>query len=256
MTLRHTFFISDLHLEFQRPDITDCFLDFLQTDVPQADALYILGDFFEVWIGDDEQSDFHTQIIQALKLLTDTGFPIYFMHGNRDFLIGKKFLAATGCRFLEDPSVINLYGEKTLLTHGDHLCADDISYQRFRKYARNPHYSRFFLGLPLWFRLWFARKMRALSQRHTMRISNEMMDVSQTAVIDFMQQYNLTRMIHGHTHRPAIHHFQLGDQMMSRIVLSDWHHQGGALRYIENQESSILMTLPFTHERKIYTASV
>jgi len=243
--MRHTFFISDLHLEPQRPDITHCFLDFLRTEALKADALYLLGDFFEVWIGDDEQSDFHHQIIQALKTLTDTGFPVYFMHGNRDFLIGEKFLAATGCCFLKDPSVITLYEKKILLTHGDCLCIADISYQRFKKYAQNPRYSQFFLGLPLWFRLWVARKMRTLSQRHTTRISHEIMDVSQTAVIDFMQQYGVTQMIHGHTHRPKIHHFQLSNQAMCRIVLSDWHHQGGILRYNEDQKM-VLMTRPFS----------
>lgn len=237
--MHHTLFISDLHLEPNRPDITDRFFQFLQQKAPQADALYILGDFFEVWIGDDEKSPWQQTIITALKQLTDTGFPIYMMRGNRDFLIGSAFTRATGCHFLPDPSVIELYGKKILLTHGDSLCISDRKHQNFRKYAQNPKYNRFFTCLPLFVRRFIARRIRNASKKHTAGTTLSVMDVTQAAVEQQMREHAVTQLIHGHTHRPAIHTFTLDEVLVQRIVLNDWDTQGGALVYAEDGKSSV-----------------
>lgn len=239
-TMHHTLFISDLHLEPKRPDITNTFLHFLTQQAQQADALYILGDFFEVWIGDDEKSAFHQTIINALKQLTANGLPVYFMRGNRDFLIGEAFIQATGCRFLPDPTLIDLYGEKILLTHGDALCTSDYKHQRFRKYAQNPKYNRFFLCLPLFIRRTIAKWIRGASQKHTAKTSYTVMDVSQTAVEKQMCEKNVALLIHGHTHRPTIHEFLLDKKLARRVVLHDWHNRGGVLIYKESGEISLV----------------
>ena len=242
--MKHTLFISDLHLEPERPEITQCFLDFLQHQVRKADALYILGDFFEVWIGDDENTPFQRAIIAALKHLTDRGFPIYFMQGNRDFLIGDDFMRATGCQFLPDPTVITLYGKKVLLTHGDALCTADLSHQRFRRYTQNPRARRFFLALPLFIRRAIARGIRKTSQRHTANVSYTIMDVTQSAVEHAMEAHDVLQLIHGHTHKPAIHPFILENKPRQRIVLGDWHTQGSVLCYQEDGEAA-LAAIPF-----------
>lgn len=238
--MHHTLFISDLHLEPKRLDITNTFLTFLKQKAQQADALYILGDFFEVWIGDDEKSVFHQTIIDALKQLTENGLPVYFMRGNRDFLIGEAFIQATGCRFLPDPTLIDLYGKKILLTHGDALCTSDYKHQQFRKYAQNPTYNRFFLCLPLFIRRAIARWIRGASQKHTAGMPYQVMDVTQTAVEEQMREKNVTLLVHGHTHRPAIHEFLLDKKPARRVVLNDWHNRGGALVYKESGEISLL----------------
>jgi UDP-2,3-diacylglucosamine hydrolase len=235
-SMPHTLFISDLHLEEKRPDITAYFLNFLQQQAPLADALYILGDFFEVWIGDDENTSFQQTIIAALKKLTDTGLPVYLMRGNRDFLMGEAFIRATGCHFLPDPTVITLYGQKILLLHGDSLCTDDYAHQRFREYAHNPRYNRFFLKLPLMIRRAIARRIRRMSQAHTAGAQSAMMDVTQAAVVQQMQAHRVTQLIHGHTHRPAIHRFMLEDRPATRVVLGDWHACACALRYAQQVE--------------------
>jgi UDP-2,3-diacylglucosamine hydrolase len=236
----HTLFISDLHLEPERPDITQCFFNFLQHEAPKADALYILGDFFEVWIGDDENTPFQRTVIAALKQLTDTGFPVYFMRGNRDFLIGEAFIKATGCGFLPDPTVVYLYGKKILLAHGDALCTSDHKHQAFRKYAQNRSYNRFFLGLPLLIRRTIARLIRNASQKHTTRAPYAIMDVTQATVEQQMCEHDVVQLIHGHTHRPAIHPFALEGKSARRIVLGDWHTQGSALIYKENGETALV----------------
>lgn len=234
--MHHTLFISDLHLEAERPDITACFLKFLRQRAPHADALYILGDFFEVWIGDDENTPFQRRIVAALKQLTDTGFPIYFMRGNRDFLVGEAFMRATGCHFLLDPTVIPLYGQHVLLAHGDALCTEDRAHQRFRKYTQDPRYTRFFLSLPLCIRRFVARWIRKKSQKHIAHLDYTIMDVTQAAVEQQMSVCQVTQLIHGHTHRPAIHRFQLQGQPACRVVLGDWHTQGSVLVYDENAQ--------------------
>lgn len=244
--MRHTLFISDLHLEPGRPDITQCFLDFLNNTAPQADALYILGDFFEVWIGDDETSVFHRLVIAALKQATNNGLKIYLMHGNRDFLMGDDFLYASGCHFLPDPTVLELYANPVVLTHGDALCAADIQHQKFRKYTQNRRYKRAFLCLPLFMRRAVARLIRRASQKHSGKAPAPIMDVAQWAVEQQMRQQHVRQLIHGHTHRPAIHNFILDGEPARRAVLSDWHSQGGVLQYAENGEIT-LIPLPFNN---------
>jgi len=241
--MSHTFFISDLHLEPNRPDITQCFFNFLHHQVPQAEALYILGDFFEVWIGDDEDTPFQRSIIAALKQLTDRGFPIYFMRGNRDFLIGEAFIHATGCRFLADPTVIDLYGKPVLLTHGDVLCTADLKHQRFRKYAQNPRYNRFFLALPLWLRRAIARLVRNISQKSNRTAAYAIMDVTPSAVTQQMQDHQVKLLIHGHTHRPAVHSLVLKGEPANRVVLGDWHTAGSVLVYEQNGQFAITTLL-------------
>ena len=231
MTISHkTLLISDLHLEESRPDITEQFFSLLQSCDASVDALYILGDLFEAWIGDDDDTSFHQSIIVALKAATDTGLTIYFMHGNRDFLIGKKFLRATGCQLLSDETVITLYGTPILLMHGDTLCTQDIAYLKWRKKARNPIlHTLLFLILPLKFRRQFANKMRSKSAQHTHSASPTIMDVTTAEVVHVMEKHQVQCLIHGHTHRPAIHSLTIKQLPAERIVLAPWHERGNCL---------------------------
>lgn len=224
-----TIFISDLHLEEQRPEITEIFLRFLRSEAKNAEKLYILGDFFEAWIGDDDNSSFNLRIINALAEQVKNGLPIYWMHGNRDFLIGKKFLRATGCQLLPDEQVINLYGIPTLLLHGDTLCLEDISYLKFRKKYRSWLVKKLILLKSLKSRRALAAKMRAASREHTQSAENYIMDVTQSEVERVMRHHNVQHLIHGHTHRQAVHQFELNQQLATRTVLGAWHHQGSAL---------------------------
>lgn len=221
----YALFISDLHLSEAHPELTRLFLQFLETQAKTADALYILGDFFEMWLGDDDDSPLIKNVAQALKQLTASGVPVYLMHGNRDFLIGERFLAATGCRLLPDPSVIDLYGVRALLMHGDTLCTGDKSYQRFRKIARNPYLQRFFLKLPLSIRRLIANRLRRQSaQKDNCLIS----DTVSSTVMKIVKEKQVSLLIHGHTHRPEIQ-LILGDFSFEKIVLSDWEKTGNAL---------------------------
>lgn len=238
---RKTLFISDLHLEAGRPDITQQFLQFLNScPFHSVDAIYILGDLFEVWIGDDDHNLFHQEIIEGLRAITQQGIPIYFMFGNRDFLIGKKFLRETGCQLLADEEKINLYGTSVLLMHGDTLCTDDINYIKARKNARNIFLQKLFLMLPLRFRKSIADKMRAKSLRHTQSTALAIMDVTQKEVMRVMQKHEVNVLIHGHTHRPDIHHFPLAQSQGTRIVLGAWHHVGNMLVWDETGEKGLV----------------
>jgi len=229
--VNHTLFISDLHLEPDRSDITAWFFNLLKFDAPKADALYILGDLFEVWVGDDYLPDFNQSIATAIRALSDQGIPIYYMAGNRDFLLANNFAKAAGWQVLPDPTTITLYGKTILLSHGDMLCTDDHKHQTFRKYAQNPKYNRFFLKLPLFMRKWIARRLRNASKKHTSNISYTVMDVTPIAVEQLMRQHMVTQLIHGHTHRPNIHEFTLNNAPAQRIVLGDWHNHSSALIY-------------------------
>lgn len=238
--MNHTLFISDLHLESDRPDITTRFINFLEKMAPEADAVYILGDLFESWIGDDNASAFNQKIFAAIQGLTQNHIPVYFMRGNRDFLIGQAFAHATGCVILPDPTVIKLYGRHVLLTHGDMLCTDDQRHQRFRYYAHNPKYNRFFLWLPLFLRRWLAQRIRKASKKHTHRIPIAIMDVSPRSLKEMMQLHEVQQLIHGHTHRPGIHALMLDEQSAIRIVLGDWDHRGSVLVYHANGEYELV----------------
>lgn len=222
--------ISDLHLEEKRPDITRAFLRFLRERATQADALYILGDFFEVWIGDDGMSPFQHEIAAALRELSETGTRIFLMHGNRDFLIGRAFCREAGCTLLKDPSVINVHGERLLLMHGDSLCTADHAYMRMRRLLRNPLSRLILRHLPLAKRQQLARKLRNESRTQTRMKAAEITDVTPAEVERVMRQHKVYTLIHGHTHRPNVHMLDVNGQNALRIVLGDWDKQGWALQ--------------------------
>jgi UDP-2,3-diacylglucosamine hydrolase len=226
--------ISDLHLQEDRPEITRAFLDFLQTRARGAQALYILGDFFEVWIGDDGMTPYHDNIARALRTLADSGTRIFLMHGNRDFMIGKDFCRKAGCTFLPDPSLVQLGGETVLLMHGDTLCTRDTQYLRKRARIRSP------LGLfilrhvmPLSKRQTLADKLRQESRERTAMKAAEIIDVTPEEIPRILHKYKVHKLIHGHTHRPAVHLLEVDGQPAQRIVLGDWDAQGWALQVDE-----------------------
>ena len=224
-----TLFISDLHLSGEREEITELFINFLDQRASKADALYILGDLFEVWLGDDFIQPGYQQSIAKMKQLADGGLPLFVMHGNRDFLMTEQFAELSGATLIEDPSIIELYGIPTLLMHGDTLCTDDIEYQKFRKMVRNPHFTADFLSKSIEERLAVAEKYREASKTETAAKAMDIMDVNQQAVESVMLEHNIAQLIHGHTHRPAIHDFSIHDKKMKRIVLGDWYEQGSVL---------------------------
>ena len=217
--MQKTYFIADLHLSENRPHLLALFRQFMQEQAPEAEKLYILGDLFDFWIGDDEQSDLISEVQQLIRHLTEKGVPCYFQHGNRDFLIGKKFANACGLTLLPTYQVIDLYGTSTLLCHGDTLCVDDVKYQHYRKKVHQKWRQWLFLHLPLKVRLKIAEKIRAKSRQDKQLKSTEIMDVNADFVQQMFAQFHVTQMIHGHTHRQKHHeippHFH-------RIVLGDW----------------------------------
>lgn len=233
-------FISDLHLDAERPHITDLFERFLREDARRADALYILGDLFEAWVGDDDPSPTGARVAAGLRALVDAGVAVYFMHGNRDFLLGDAFARRAGATILPDPSVVMLHGTPTLLMHGDTLCTDDVAYQRFRAQTRNPRWQAQFLAQPLAARLAFAQQARAASKAHHSGLQDQgtmesITDVASVTVADVMTQFGIDNLIHGHTHRPAVHEWRDGEARRRRIVLGDWYEQGSVLRVDEGR---------------------
>lgn len=233
---RPTLFISDLHLDGERPDITAQFLEFLQREAPHARALYMLGDLFEAWIGDDDPDPDKRRVVAALGSLTSSGVPVYFIHGNRDFLIGRRFATETGVKLLPDPTLIELYGQRVLLMHGDTLCIDDPDYQRLRRIVRNPLVQFILRRLSLRQRLNLAARMRAGSKAHIASMDKaapQIMDVNQDEVCRTFERQRVDFIVHGHTHRPAVHKVPVGDRTVTRIVLGDWYEQGSVLRWSE-----------------------
>jgi len=229
-----TLFISDLHLSGERENITELFINFLDQRASHADALYILGDLFEVWPGDDMIQPDYEQSILKMKELADNGLPLFVMQGNRDFLMAEKFAEASGATMIEDPAVIDLYGTPTLLMHGDTLCTDDVDYQKFRAMVRDPRWKEDFFAKPNEERLAMTTKYRKVSKVETAKKSMDIMDVNQQAVEENMQKENVNQLIHGHTHRPAIHNFTIDNKNMKRIVLGDWFEQGSVLECNKN----------------------
>lgn len=228
-----TLFISDLHLSAERPDITALFERFLQTEARQCDALYILGDLFDAWIGDDDLTPFHCQVIDALAALSAAGVMTYFIAGNRDFLIGKRFAQMTGVTLLPETHVIDLYGVPTLILHGDTLCTLDTDYLRFRKVIRNPFLLSVLTRLPLTWRRALAGRLRSSSksQQTLTAVQLRCMDVTEEGVQQVLANYPVKRIIHGHTHRPNRHlHHHTVHGNVERIVLGDWYEQGSVLR--------------------------
>jgi len=225
-----TLFISDLHLDETRPQIVGLFERFLANEARHADALYILGDLFEAWIGDDEDAPLPKRVASALSSLGDSGVPVYFIAGNRDFLLGEDYARRAGMTILDDGTIVDLYGTPTLLLHGDTLCTDDAAYLAFRTQVRGPAWQRQFLSQPLAARRAFAQQARDASREHTSQAAMAIMDVNQRAVEVALRGAQVTRMIHGHTHRPAIHDLELDGTPAQRIVLGDWYEQGSVLR--------------------------
>jgi UDP-2,3-diacylglucosamine hydrolase len=225
-----TLFISDLHLQDSQPGIQQCLLAFLSGAASQAEALYILGDLFEYWIGDDAVSPLATELAEVTSRLVSGGVACYFIHGNRDFLLGEDYAARAGLRLLPEECVVDLYGQPTLLLHGDTLCTDDVEYQAFRRQARDPAWQAAMLGQPVEERVRMAQAARDASMKHTRSAAVEIMDVNEEAVRSAFRDHGVHRMIHGHTHRPAFHRHELGDGTVGeRIVLADWHGGGSYL---------------------------
>ncbi len=230
-----TLFISDLHLDDERPETIDLLLDFLSHEAAKADALYILGDLFEYWLGDDVGSRCATQVTEALSSLAVKGLSCYFMHGNRDFLLGDAYARRAGLTLLPEEHVVDLYGDQVLLMHGDSLCTQDIPYQQFRTRVRNPAWQDDFLSKPPGERMKVAMEAREASARHKSGVEMSIMDVSPTEVISAFERHDVHRMIHGHTHRPAIHDLDLNGRPAQRIVLGDWYVKSSVLRVAPGQ---------------------
>jgi UDP-2,3-diacylglucosamine hydrolase len=226
-----TLFISDLHLDAERPAITDLFGRFLEEEARGADALYILGDLFEAWVGDDDPSDVGAFVAERLAALERAGTPTYFIRGNRDFLLGDDYARRARMRILADPAVVMIEGAPAVLMHGDTLCTDDVAYQAFRAQTRNPEWQAQFLSQPLAARMAFAQQARAASKAHQSGLQQQGMmeaitDVAPATVDATMSRFGIPRLIHGHTHRPTVHDEAHG----TRIVLGDWYEQGSVLR--------------------------
>jgi len=229
--LGETLFISDLHLDSKYPEIQQQFLQFIDQDAKGSDALYILGDLFEVWLGDDDDTPDHQIIIQKLKSLSDQGTPIFIQHGNRDFLLGKDFQDRSGTTLLPELKIIDLYGDHVLIMHGDLLCTDDTEYQKYRQMVRDPEWQARTLELSLTKRKELAENIRSKSKQQKQQKAEDIMDVNQNSVAKTLSQHNCQLMIHGHTHRPAIHRINDNNMQATRIVLGDWYDQGSVLRW-------------------------
>lgn len=222
-------FVSDVHLDASAPEAVGQFLEFLQTHATQVQALYILGDLFETWVGDDDSDAAKARVREGLRALTARGVGCFLLHGNRDFLLGREFCRSTGSRLLADPVIADLDGERVLLTHGDALCTDDHSYQELRSIVRLPEWQRRFLSLPLADRESLANAARAGSRQHTSRTIPQIMDVNPDAVAAAFRATGVRRIVHGHTHRPGMHATTVEGEPAQRIVLGAWYEQGSYL---------------------------
>jgi UDP-2,3-diacylglucosamine hydrolase len=231
--MRKALFISDLHLDPEHPAIAHQFLRFLSDEARTASILYILGDLFEVWLGDDDPDPAVREVVNALHDLTAAGVPCCFMHGNRDFMVGERFARETGCRLLADGTLVDVFGERVLLMHGDLLCTDDHSYQRLRRILRHPVVLWTMQHLSLAQRRRLAQRLRAGSRMHVGETAPEIMDVNAGTVVETMRHAGVTTLVHGHTHRPAIHALTVDSAPARRIVLGDWHTQGSVLEWSE-----------------------
>jgi UDP-2,3-diacylglucosamine hydrolase len=223
-------FISDLHLSPDTTGANDTLARFLRETAPEAESLYVLGDLFEYWIGDEGlDQPYAMQIARALRALVDRGVRVNFMHGNRDFLIGEHFAQTSGVHLLPDPTLVNLYGTPTLLMHGDTLCSDDLEYQKFRAMVRDPAWQQVFLGNPVEERIRMAREARGRSEQAKQVKATTIMDVTAATVEDAFRSHRCARLIHGHTHRPAHHQHKVDGRTCERWVLADWYEHGSYL---------------------------
>jgi UDP-2,3-diacylglucosamine hydrolase len=225
-----TLFISDLHLDDNRPETTALLLQFLEQEAVHADALYILGDLFEYWLGDDAPSECSLSVAKVLATLGERGLACYFQHGNRDFLLQAEYARLAGFALLPEEHVVDLYDERVLLMHGDSLCTDDVEYQQFRAQVRDPGWQQDFLSLSVDERLQVAHQARDASATHKDDMTMAIMDVNYDAVIRRFEHHGVQRLIHGHTHRPAMHNLEANGEPAQRIVLGDWYLKGSVLR--------------------------
>mgnify|MGYP001208570986 CR=1 FL=1 len=225
-----TVFLSDIHVSDDHPEISEHLKEFLLEEASKTNIIYILGDLFEYWLGDDDPNPSFNEIKNLLKRLSDKNISIFFIHGNRDFLIGESFAEVTGCQILHDPHVIDLFGKKVLISHGDIFCTDDKEYQLFRNQTRDPAWKESILSKSLCFREEFAKQARLESSKHTSSKKNEIMDVNKDEILKMYEKYNVDIIIHGHTHRPAIHDIFYNGRSYQRIVLGDWYEQGSILK--------------------------
>lgn len=239
-----TYFIADLHLAENRPDITACFLFFLKHEAIKAQRLYILGDLFETWVGDDDDSAYLTTITKALTTLSGFGTDIYYIHGNRDFLLGKRFAKKSSMTLLPEIEQIDLYGKNVIIMHGDTLCTRDIAYQKFRKKSRSWWWQTIIKSLPLFVRKKIAANYRTKSAAATAIKSQHIMDVTPVEVVHCLEKYQSQILIHGHTHRPAIHDLNANGKHAQRIVLGDWYEQGAWLKVTPNKMKLMNKPLP------------
>ena len=242
-----TYFIADLHLSESRPDISACFLRFLKNEAIQAEKLYILGDLFEAWVGDDDDSAYLKTISKALSTLASFGTKVYYIHGNRDFLLGKAYAKQASMTLLPEVDAIDLYGQIAIIMHGDTLCTRDVKYQEFRKKSRTWWWQATIKSLPLFMRKKIAANYRKKSAAATAIKNQEIMDVTPNEVINCLEQYHSQLLIHGHTHRPATHDLSANSKPAKRIVLGDWYEQGAWLK-VTPQEIT-LMNKPLTIEK-------
>lgn len=238
-----TLFIADLHLQTEEPAITAGFLRFLRGEAKSADALYILGDLFEAWIGDDDPNPLHREMAAAIHALVDSGVPCYFIHGNRDFLVGPRYARESGMTLLPEEQVLDLYGRKVLIMHGDTLCTDDTGYQAFRAKVHTPWIQKVFLALPLFIRNRIAARMRAGSKAANSSKSMTIMDVNPQAVVNVMEKHHVQWLIHGHTHRPDVHTLVANGEPARRVVLGAWHSEGSMVKV--TPEGVELIAFPF-----------
>ena len=238
-----TLFIADLHLQTEEPAITAGFLRFLRGEAKNADALYILGDLFEAWIGDDDPNPLHREMAAAIHALVDSGVPCYFIHGNRDFLIGKRYARESGMTLLPEEQVLDLYGRRVLIMHGDTLCTDDTGYLAFRAKVHTPWIQKVFLALPLFIRNRIAARMRAGSKAANSSKSMTIMDVNPQAVVSVMEKHGVQWLIHGHTHRPDVHSLIASGEAAHRVVLGAWHTEGSMVKV--TPEGVELIAFPF-----------
>jgi UDP-2,3-diacylglucosamine hydrolase len=238
-----TLFISDLHLAYERPEINALFFRFLDETASTADALYILGDLFEYWVGDDQldHDPLVRAVVDSLRRVSDGGTRVFFMHGNRDFLIGERFAREAGLTILSDPTLIELDGQRVLLMHGDTLCTDDAAYQKFRAKTRTAEWKSATLAQPYNARQQLAQSIRTQSDTEKSQKAEEIMDVTEATVENVFRQHHYPLMIHGHTHRPATHRLSVDGQACERWVLADWHGRGECLEICQQRLKRVLL---------------
>lgn len=234
----YTLFISDLHLDASAPERTTSFFRFLQAQGKNADALYILGDFFDIWIGDDEQLDFHKEVISQLKKYAEN-VPVFYMHGNHDFMVGKRFEKETNCKVIKDPTTIEIYGEKIVLAHGDGLVTEDIKHMRYRNLYQKSFIKKALLFLPLRLRKYIAKKLKDNSRSHLNPNKTFTFGINDELVTDLLNNENANYLIHGHMHLPNIHPINIGENTAKRIVLDSWFKFGNYLQWEKDGDKSM-----------------